>query len=108
MQNDQRKMQNTKCRTRLRIEYFALIIFFLCELCVLCGKYLRNERLALHEDVAFLFVLGYVEAAAFFFLGDADADDGVYDLEDDERGHDAENPSDDDRGDLAFEGAAAF
>ncbi len=42
-----------------------------------------------HEDVAFLVVLRDVEAADFFFGRDANSDEHVNDLQNDERGNDA-------------------
>ena len=49
-----------------------------------------------------------VQANAFLLLGHAQADDDVDDLQDDERGDDAEDPSDADGDELAFDDGAAF
>src|SRR5688572_4399411 len=68
----------------------------------------ETHRLALHEDVAFFAVLRNIQAAHLLLVRYADAHDGVHDLEDDERHHNADDPGDDYGGDLALDNGAAL
>src|SRR5687768_12282980 len=65
-------------------------------------------RFPLHKNVAFLLVLRDVQTAHFFFWSNTDANDGVDELQNYERGNDAEHPRHADSNKLALERSAAL